>query len=164
MLVGHTEEVQGVLELRDGRILSWSTADETLRLWTASGEAAGPPLTGHTGVWGALELRDGRILSWSLYNTLRLWTASGDPAGPPLTGHTESVKGALELRDGRILSWGSSWDSGGTLRLCGKSGSAETIIRLDAGIRIVAETDNGVRVIAQRFNRILIYDLACADK
>jgi WD40 repeat protein len=68
--------VNGAVELRDGRILSWSD-DHTLRLWGADG-APIAALTGHTAwVNGAVELRDGRILSWSDDNTLRLWGADG---------------------------------------------------------------------------------------
>ncbi|PJF30200.1 MAG: hypothetical protein CUN51_08580, partial [Candidatus Thermofonsia Clade 1 bacterium] len=35
-LRGHEEQVLGALELRDGRLLSWSE-DKTLRLWVANG-------------------------------------------------------------------------------------------------------------------------------
>ena len=103
VLEGHTDWVGGALELRDGRLLSWS-GDHTLRLWTADG-APLATLAGHTDpVEGALELRDGRLLSWSGDHTLRLWTADGAPLAT-LEGHTDGVKGALELRDGRLLSW-----------------------------------------------------------
>jgi len=61
---GHTNDVNGASELRDGRLLSWSK-DNTLRLWSSEGEEL-RVLTGHTNtVWGARELSDGRILSWS---------------------------------------------------------------------------------------------------
>jgi WD40 repeat protein len=68
--------VSGALELRDGRLLSWSE-DTTLRLWAADGTELAV-LRGHEGeVSGALELRDGRLLSWSEDKTLRLWAADG---------------------------------------------------------------------------------------
>ncbi|PJF30211.1 MAG: hypothetical protein CUN51_08575, partial [Candidatus Thermofonsia Clade 1 bacterium] len=77
-LCGHEDWVRGALELRDGRLLSWSV-DATLRLWAADG-APLATLRGHEGrVWGALELRDGRLLSWSWDATLRLWAADGAP-------------------------------------------------------------------------------------
>ena len=115
-LAGHTSRVDGALELRDGRLLSWSD-DHTLRLWTVDGQPL-QVLRGHTHVTGALELRDGRLLSWAGVpidapgdSTLRLWAADGHPL-QVLKGHTQWVLGALELRDGRLLSW--SYD--GTLR------------------------------------------------
>jgi hypothetical protein len=39
-LRGHRDEVWGALELRDGRLLSWSK-DKTLRLWVADGTPLG---------------------------------------------------------------------------------------------------------------------------
>jgi WD40 repeat protein len=72
--------VNGALELRDGRLLSWSR-DWTLRLWAADGTELAV-LRGHEDeVRGALELRDGRLLSWSEDTTLRLWAADGTPLG-----------------------------------------------------------------------------------
>lgn len=76
-LIGHTDNINGVMLLPDGRILSWSD-DCTLRLWDS--ETGVPPVTliGHkTKVTGALSLSDGRILSWSSDwssdHTLLLW-------------------------------------------------------------------------------------------
>ncbi len=72
-LRGHTGEVRGALELRDGQILSWAW-DPTPLLWEARTGAAGPSLTGHASwVHCAFELRDGRILSWSEDRTIRFW-------------------------------------------------------------------------------------------
>jgi WD40 repeat protein len=101
--------VSGALELRDGRLLSWSE-DTTLRLWAADGTEIAV-LRGHEGCsLGALELRDGRLLSWSADKTLRLWAADGTEIAV-LRGHEGEVTGALELRDGRLLSWSEGWNS-----------------------------------------------------
>jgi WD40 repeat protein len=120
-LRGHEGAVEGALELRDGRLLSWSW-DETLRLWAADG-APLATLRGHA-VAGALELRDGRLLSWSWDETLRLWAADGAPLAT-LRGHAREVLGALELSDGRLLSW--SWDE--TLRLWAADGAPLATLR-----------------------------------
>ncbi len=80
VLTGHTWSVDGALETRGGRFLSWSV-DHTLRLWDAAGQPLAV-LTGHeAGVSVALETRDGRFLSWSAEydQTLRLWDAAGQP-------------------------------------------------------------------------------------
>jgi WD40 repeat protein len=122
-LRGHEGAVEGALELRDGRLLSWAW-DKTLRLWAADG-APLATLRGHEGwVLGALELRDGRLLSWSWDETLRLWAADGAPLAT-LRGHEEEVSGALELRDGRLLSW--SKDK--TLRLWAADGAPLATLR-----------------------------------
>ncbi|MCA9886026.1 MAG: hypothetical protein KC708_23790, partial [Anaerolineae bacterium] len=118
-LEGHTGAVRGVLELRDGRLLSWtgrvgndidmffsdfSGNDSTPRLW---GLDATPlaTLEGHTAqVEAVWELRNGRLLSWSQDGTLRLWKSDGTPLAT-MEGYTSGVRGVLELRDGRFLSW-----------------------------------------------------------
>ncbi|MFQ3535499.1 MAG: hypothetical protein SNJ58_06445, partial [Aggregatilineales bacterium] len=122
-LEGHEREVYGALELRDGRLLSWS-GDSTLRLWRAD-EAPIASLAGHeNSVWGALELRSGRLLSWSKDGTLRLWGADGAPIAR-LEGHAGVVLGALELRDGRLLSWSDA------LRLWGADGAPIAALEQD---------------------------------
>ena len=45
-LSGHTGDLYGALELRDGRILSWSN-DKTLRVWSSDGEALATLRTSH---------------------------------------------------------------------------------------------------------------------
>src|SRR6516164_5771976 len=103
VLEGHSGAVRGALELRDGRLLSWSI-DDTLRLWSAEGTPLAVLEAHSYSVRGALELRDGRLLSWSANDTLRLWSTDGAPLAV-LKGHSLGVNGALELRDGHLLSW-----------------------------------------------------------
>lgn len=51
VLEGHTDGVNGVLSLPDGRLLSWS-GDRTLRLWDGqSGQALGEPITDRDLPW-----------------------------------------------------------------------------------------------------------------
>src|SRR5262249_9386724 len=73
-LKGPHDAVSGVLQLKDGRLLPWSS-EAPARLWAADG-APGPVLRGHTDrVIGALQLGDGRLLTWSYDATARLWAA-----------------------------------------------------------------------------------------
>jgi WD40 repeat protein len=74
--------------------------DGTVRLWDlATGQPAGPPLTGHTGtVFGVCVVpcrwpgQPPALASAGRDGTIRLWDlATGQPAGPPLTGHTGPV-------------------------------------------------------------------------
>lgn len=108
---GHTDNINGVLIIPDGRILSWSD-DHTLRLWNNQGSTL-TVFKGHNGkVNGALWLSDRRILSWSDDYTLRLWDDQG-VAIAILNGHQGEVNGVLLLSSGYFLSW--SHDN--TLRL-----------------------------------------------
>jgi WD40 repeat protein len=110
--------------LADGRLLSWSKYDKTLRLWSSAGEAQAV-LRGHEWeVSGALALADGRLLSWSDDRTLRLWSSAGEEQAV-LRGHEGDVNGALALADGRLLSW--SWDK--TLRLWSSAGEEQAVLR-----------------------------------
>jgi WD40 repeat protein len=89
----HIDQLEGMIKLQDGRLLSWSE-DGTLGLWTAECQPLAV-LRWHTErVQGALELQDKRLLSWSTDGTLRLWTADGRPLHV-LEGHTNWVGGAL---------------------------------------------------------------------
>jgi hypothetical protein len=128
ILSGHVLNVEGALQLHDGRLLSWGW-DPYLRLWGADG-SPGSVLEGHSGwVNGALQLLDGRILSWGPYGSLRLWGADGSP-GPVLEGQSNWIRGVLQLRDERILSWGS-YD---TLYLWSTDGSLNTVLEGDIGL------------------------------
>jgi WD40 repeat protein len=103
MLTGHTNRVNGAMELSDRRLLSWSQ-DGTLRLWATDGKPLAV-LVGHTnGIDGAAELNDGRLLSWSQDYTLRLWSAAGETLAV-LNEHRSFLNGVAKLSDGRILSW-----------------------------------------------------------
>ena len=100
---GQDAWVLGGLELKDGRILTWSN-DRTARLWNAEGGVLAT-LSRHDGdVFGALALKDGRILTWSDDGTPLLWNAEGEVLAS-LSGHDGPVAGALELKDGRMLTW-----------------------------------------------------------
>ncbi len=127
VLEGHTDFIRGALELKDGRILSWSS-DNTLRLWDRGGALLKVLERHKDRVEGALELRDGRILSRSWDNTLRIWDKEGRSL-KVFDGHTKGVD-ALELRDGRILSW--SWGDK-TLRIWDIKGSQETVLKGHTG-------------------------------
>ena len=155
---GHADAVLGALELRDGRLVSWSN-DRTLRLWASDGQPL-QTLVGHTGwVEGALELRDGRLLSWSRDSTLRLWTADGQPL-LALEGHTGWVEGALELRDGRLLSWSANpfssikdhrlllWSAGGQLLqvLDGHADDVQGSLELQDGRLLSWSADHTLRL------------------
>jgi WD40 repeat protein len=107
----HEDQVQGILPLPDGRILSWS-ADNALRLWDGQTGEALAVLKDESGFYWAKQCSDGRILC-STGATLYLWdgqtcATTEDEMGEVLRclfGHQELVNGALSLPDGRILTW-----------------------------------------------------------
>ena len=72
-LRGHTSRILDVLELPDGRVLTWAWENE-LRVWDTRSGSCVMILEGHTGfVLGALAFADGRLLSRAMDETLRLW-------------------------------------------------------------------------------------------
>ncbi len=141
ILKGHEDSINGALELRDGRILSYSS-DSTLRIWSEDGKEQ-YVLKGHEdSINGALELRDGRILSYSSDSTLRIWSEDGKEQYV-LKGHEDSIKEALELRDGRILSYSFDntlriWDCNNNILISESYLNNESILNK----KIIAKKDN----------------------
>jgi WD40 repeat protein len=124
---GHTGRLNGIMQLSDGRILSWSD-DRSLRIWDEDGNPIAV-LEGHTeAILDAKELPDGRIVSRSS-DSVRLWGKDGSPVtaaaaelGPDaafeaspkvlpsreddaVTFEGDPAAKSTELSDGRILSW-----------------------------------------------------------
>ena len=83
-----------------------------MRLWnTATGQAPGAPLTGHTDTVTAVAFSpDGKLLaSGGADTSVRLWdSATGQSSGQLLTGHTGWVWGVAFSPDGRRLATGGA--------------------------------------------------------
>lgn len=155
-LEGHTEFITDILLLADG-FLSCS-CDNTLRLWSKTGETL-KILKGHTNVVnGALHLLENQILSWSDDKTLRIWSSSGEQILVML-GHTDGVTNVLRITDGRVLSWsfnynGSKdhalrlWSETGKLLnvLEGHSGQVVCVVLLADGRILSGADDNYIRL------------------
>ncbi|TVR25446.1 MAG: hypothetical protein EA396_00075, partial [Anaerolineaceae bacterium] len=120
-LVDHTNSVCNVLDLKDGRLLSWTEPDDfsisedyTLRLWALNGNLL-QVLEGHTDyIDGVIVLANGWFLSWSggfskRDNTLRLWDSEGNFI-TSLKEQPGLISGGVSLDDGRLLTW--SQDTG----------------------------------------------------
>jgi len=148
----------GVLELRDGRILSWSFDTLSIRSSSSSYLAA---LEGHSKtIVGAMELSDGKILSWSHDNTLRLWSSKGDPLAV-LRGHLDTVLGARELIDKRLLSWSSDgslriWSPDGKFleALEGHTSKCNGATELSCGLLLSWSADKTIRIWQPTDNRL----------
>lgn len=97
--------VDGVLELRDGRLLTWAL-DRRMRLWGPDGSLLNTTEPHHGYIKGVLELHDGRLLSWAQDHKPRIWSSTGSPIRL-LAAHGGQVYGMLELLDGRLFSWAS---------------------------------------------------------
>lgn len=112
---GHRGKVNGVAEMLDGSLISWSQ-DGTVRLW--EGETATQLIvfnTHHADVLGTLVFPDGRLLTWGNDDALRLWDKrTAEQLGEMRLGATRVV-GSANLKDGLVVSWLSdgrivTWD------------------------------------------------------
>ncbi|HEX6354755.1 caspase family protein [Actinophytocola sp.] len=138
-LTGHTDWVSAVAigRLHDpanvqldhvgnhADVIVSASADHSVRIWDATGQQVGQPLTGHMNTVlavaiGRLNNQD-RIVSGDRDGTIWMWDAAGQQIGQPLTGHTGPVTaiaiGRLDSRD-VIVSGGQDgcvriWDTKG---------------------------------------------------
>ncbi len=101
---GHTSGISGAEVLSDGRLLSWSYLDRTLRLWDYNSGKPLAILKGHNSFIGGVKvLPDGRILSWD-NGTLRLWDGeSGKPLALFEGPHALRIKSTEVLSNDRLL-------------------------------------------------------------
>ncbi|MFN8418995.1 MAG: hypothetical protein U0528_07095 [Anaerolineae bacterium] len=84
-----------VLELEDGRLLTW--AHYGMNLWSSTGAQIAELIEHKDWVVGVIELTDKRWLSWSSDATLKLWKHDGTLV-KTLVGHSAHINGAYELK------------------------------------------------------------------
>jgi hypothetical protein len=166
VLEGHTNFINSIAVMPDGRIVSGSS-DRTIRVWNPA-IAAGQPghvvvLAGHTDfITGIAVMPDGRIVSGSWDCTIRVWNpaiAAGQPGHVVfLEGHTDGVDCIAVMPDGRIVS--GSWDCtvrvwdpaiaagqpGHVVVLEGHTGRVSCIAVMPDGRIVSGSSDRAIRV------------------
>ena len=126
VFAGHHSSVGGVVELHDGRILSWSK-DKTLRIWNQSNGEIITVLEGHSrAVTGVIGLDKNRVLSWTRSGNMIIWDTDSGTLLARLKRHPMMIAGVALIEHNRIVSWGAHhllfWDATSGERLGGIKG------------------------------------------
>lgn len=131
VLFGHVDHMDGMLGLKDGRIVSWAH-DFSLRFWSPLGiivKVIHGDFADNDTI-GMLELHNSWVVSWHTYNVLHIWTANGEFVRSLEEPTKSAVWGALELQDGRLLTWNSRGD----LHLWSATGELLRFVEVDGGV------------------------------
>lgn len=145
-LLGHSDVVAKVSFSPDGSMLASGSWDNTVKLWSFSGELL-HTLQGHKdSIWSVAFSPQGNILaSASRDKTVKLWSLSGEEL-QTLRGHSHWVVGVSFSPDGQTLAT-ASWDN--TIKLWRRQGSGfesspyKTLAGHTSGIFSVAWSPDG---------------------
>ena len=110
---GHSDEINGALETRNGNFISWPIGyteysnENTIRLWNQSGKLLAS-FEGHNDtITGVFETSERNILSWSKDDgTIIIW----DKSGKIITKIMDRVDQVIETFTGGILTWSKYGD------------------------------------------------------
>jgi WD40 repeat protein len=140
-IVGHTDYVLALRVGADGTLYS-SSADKTIRVWTADGKHL-RTLEGHTGsvLDILLESTGQKLFSCSSDKTVRVWSVADGADLQTLIGHTDRVCSLAEGPGGRLYS--ASEDR--TIRVwsVGDGAHVQTLDGGDGGVKALAMTPDG---------------------
>jgi WD40 repeat protein len=161
---GHAGEVSAAVYSPDGQWIASGGADQTVRLWRATGRREVRVLHGHTGKVTLLTFsRDGRRLgSVSEDGTARIWETDPLCRLPVLSGHESYVYPVAYSPDGQWVASGS-WD--GNVRLWDAlTGEPCANLRLGGFVRTLAFSPDSSWLVTgcDGDGRLQIWDIATA--
>lgn len=138
-LDGHVEEVEGVLRINKGTLITWSK-DKIIRLWDSRNGKFLFAFDGHKkSIMGSLRISDEQFLSWSSDSYLYKWDICKRFYKRTKSKHTDDIRGVLALNPERLATWSFDrtiilWDLVNlkTISICkGHIGTIEGLLDLD---------------------------------
>lgn len=157
-LYGHTNQTMGVAFDPLNERLATASSDNTVRLWTRTGEEI-LTLYGHKSSvnWVTFSPNGEYIASASADNTIRIWTRNGTSVAT-LVGHTGPVNGVVFSADSRTLA---SVGDDRTVRLWHVNGKALMAFEAhdDRALSVAFSTDNQTLFTTSTDNTLRVWTL-----
>lgn len=103
-LKGHKNSQITSKMLSDGRLISWDSSEEVLRIWSIESESARLTHNWDPNTSKVLEMPDGRIFTYSESGRAMIWDPSLTRPISILDGHSRAVSSVELLKDGSLVT------------------------------------------------------------
>lgn len=103
-LKGHKNSQITSKMLSDGRLISWDSSEEILRIWSIESESARLTRNWDPNTSKVLEMPDGRIFTYSESGRAMIWDSGLTRPISVLDGHSRAVSSVELLKDGSLVT------------------------------------------------------------